>query len=355
MRLSDFDFELPEDRIALRPARPRDAARLLVVRPGAPPEDAGVRDLPGHLEPGDVMVFNDTRTIPAALKAERAPRTPEGLPARIDINLHHRDGPDLWRAFARPAKRLRVGDALRFGADGALAATVAALADGGEAALRFDRAGPALDAAVAAAGLMPLPPYIARKRAVDDQDAADYQTVYAARDGSVATPTAGLHFTERLLGELDARGIERRFVTLHVGAGTFLPVKTDALDAHRMHAEWCCLPADVADALNAARAGRRRIIAVGTTALRTLETAVDADGHFAPFLGETDIFITPGRPVRSVDALMTNFHLPKSTLIMLVAALAGLEETRAAYAHAIVSGYRFYSYGDAGLWFRKAG
>lgn len=352
MRLSDFDFDLPEDRIALRPARPRDSARLLVVRPGAALEDACVSDLPDLLEAGDVMVFNDTRTIPAALKGERAPRRENDPPARIDVNLHHRDGPDLWRAFARPAKRLRAGDILRFGADASLSATVETLADGGEIALRFDRGGAELDAAVAVAGLMPLPPYIARKRAVDASDATDYQTVYAARDGSVATPTAGLHFTDRLLAALDARGIQRRFVTLHVGAGTFLPVKTERLDEHRMHAEWCCLTEEVAGDLNAARDAGRRIVAVGTTALRTLETAVAPDGRFRPFLGETDIFITPGRPVRSVDALMTNFHLPKSTLIMLVAALAGLETTHAAYAYAIAAGYRFYSYGDAGLWFR---
>lgn len=352
MRLSDFDFDLPEDRIALRPARPRDAARLLVVRPGAALVDGGVLDLPGLLEPGDVMVFNDTRTIPAALKGERPPRRPEDPPARIDINLHHRDGSDLWRAFARPAKRLRAGDMVRFGADAGLSATVESLSDGGEIALRFDRSGADLDAAVAAAGLMPLPPYIARKRVVDAADETDYQTVYAARDGSVATPTAGLHFTDRLLTALDARGIVRRFVTLHVGAGTFLPVKAERLEDHRMHAEWCCLPEEVAATLNAARAEGRRIVAVGTTALRTLETAVDEAGRFRPFLGETDIFITPGRPVRSVDALMTNFHLPKSTLIMLVAALAGLETTHQAYAHAIAAGYRFYSYGDAGLWFR---
>jgi S-adenosylmethionine:tRNA ribosyltransferase-isomerase len=323
------------------------------VRPGAGSQDLGVLDLPDLLEPGDVMVFNDTRTIPAALTGERAPRRPGDPPARIDINLHHRDGPDLWRAFARPAKRLRAGDTMRFGADAGLSATVEALAGGGEVAIRFDRAGAALDAAVAVAGLMPLPPYIARKRAIDAADAADYQTIYAAQDGSVATPTAGLHFTERLLDALDARGVVRCFVTLHVGAGTFLPVKSERVEEHRMHAEWCCLPEDAADTLNAARADGRRIVAVGTTALRTLETAVDPTGRFRPFLGETDIFITPGRPVRSVDALMTNFHLPKSTLIMLVAALSGLETTRTAYAHAIDQGYRFYSYGDAGLWFRE--
>jgi S-adenosylmethionine:tRNA ribosyltransferase-isomerase len=347
MRVDDFDFHLPEERIALRPARPRDAARLLVVRPGAGLDDRIVRDLPDLLRPGDLMIFNDTRTIPAAMKAWRAPRRADSPPVACDINLHKREGPDSWRAFARPGKRLALGDRLDF-AD-ALSAEIVEKGEGGEVLLRFSAAGPALDQAVARAGVMPLPPYIARKRGIDAADAADYQTVYAARDGSVATPTAGLHFTDALLARLDARGVERAFVTLHVGAGTFLPVKAERLEDHRMHAEWCEVSRETADRLNAAKAEGRRIVAVGTTALRTLESVADPEGRFAPFLGETDIFITPGYRFRAADLLMTNFHLPKSTLMMLVSAFSGVETMRAAYAHAITAGYRFYSYGDASL------
>ena len=356
MHLSDFDFTLPDDRIALRPASPRDSARLLVVRPGEALQDRVVRDLPDLLAPGDVLVFNDTRVIPARLdglreRAGEAAAAP--APVRVEATLHRRTAPDGWTAFMRPGKRLRVGDAVRFGP--ALAARVEAKLDGGEVALRFDRAGAALDAAVAEAGVMPLPPYIASKRAGDARDRADYQTVYARADGSVAAPTAGLHFTPGLLERLEARGVGRAFVTLHVGGGTFLPVKTDEVAAHRMHAEYGEVPPGTAAALNAARAGGGRIVCVGTTSLRLLESAADPGGTVRPFAGETSIFITPGHRFRAADGLLSNFHLPRSTLVMLVAALAGHDAQRAAYAHALETGYRFYSYGDAGLWWRRDG
>ena len=347
MRLSDFDFDLPDDRIALRPAAPRDAARLLTVSPGGPPRDARVRDLPDLLRPGDLMVFNDTRVIPARLAGvrERGAHV-----VAVEATLHQRIAPDRWSAFMRPGKRLAVGDRVRFGH---LAATLLAKREGGEVELGFDLAGAALDAAVAATGAMPLPPYIASKRGEDAQDRADYQTVYAREDGSVAAPTAGLHFTPELLDRLEARGVGRAFVTLHVGAGTFLPVKTDEVADHRMHAERGEVSPETAQALNAARARGGRIVCVGTTSLRLLESATDGDGRVRPFAGETDIFITPGYRFRACDVLMSNFHLPKSTLVMLVAAFAGHEAQRAAYAHAVARGYRFYSYGDAGLWFRE--
>ncbi len=358
MRLSDFDYDLPEGLIALRPAEPRDAARLLVVGPDGALQDRIVRDLPDALRPGDVMVFNDTRVIPARLFGwrERA-----DMRLQVEVTLLKRTSPEGWTALARPGRRLKPGDRLRFGrgvdracAGVALDATVQAKHEGGEVALRFDLSGPALDDAVREIGVMPLPPYIAARRGEDARDAADYQTVYGRFDGSVAAPTAGLHFTPELLAQLEARGIEPRFVTLHVGAGTFLPVKTEAIAEHRMHAEYGQVTAEVAEALNAARAQGRRIVAVGTTSLRLLESALDEDGRFQPFAAETDIFITPRTPVRSIDALMTNFHLPKSTLIMLLAAFAGLERVRDAYAHAVAARYRFYSYGDAGLWWRPA-
>jgi S-adenosylmethionine:tRNA ribosyltransferase-isomerase len=346
MRVDLFDFELPETSIALRPAEPRDAGRLLVVRPGAPLADRAVRDLPDALRAGDALVFNDTRVIPARLNGVR---TRPGAPGqRTEVMLHLREAPDRWRAFARPAKRLAAGDALRFGT---LCATVIEKADAGEIVLAFDRAGPDLDAAIALAGALPLPPYIAGKRATDSRDATDYQTVYAKNPGAVAAPTAGLHFSDALLADLDAAGLVRHHVTLHVGAGTFLPVKADDTDAHRMHAEIGILDAATADALNTARAAGGRIVAVGTTALRLLESAARPDGSLAPFSGPTEIFITPGYRFRAVDALVTNFHLPRSTLFMLVSAFSGLETMRAAYAHAIRAGYRFYSYGDASLLF----
>ncbi|MBP29432.1 tRNA preQ1(34) S-adenosylmethionine ribosyltransferase-isomerase QueA [Methylobacterium sp.] len=346
MRVDLFDFDLPETSIALRPAEPRDAGRLLVVQPGLPPADRTVRDLPGALRAGDALVFNDTKVIPARLNGVR---TRPGAPGqRTEVLLHLREAPDRWRAFARPAKRLAPGDALRFGA---LGATVIEKAEAGEIVLAFDRSGPELDAAIAAEGALPLPPYIAGKRATDTRDTTDYQTVYARHPGAVAAPTAGLHFSEALLSDLDAAGLRRHHVTLHVGAGTFLPVKAEDTDAHRMHAEIGILDAATADTLNAARAAGGRIVAVGTTALRLLESAAGPDGTLAPFSGPTEIFITPGYRFRAVDALVTNFHLPRSTLFMLVSAFSGLGTMRAAYAHAIEAGYRFYSYGDASLLF----
>jgi S-adenosylmethionine:tRNA ribosyltransferase-isomerase len=368
LSLADFDFDLPEDRIALRPATPRTAARLLVVPQGAPFQDLCVADLPSLLRAGDVLVFNDTRVIPARLFGVRER---DGSSVRVEALLHRRLGPAAWSAFMRPGKRLRVGDRVQFAATACvlrdasklapqhdegffLHATVEGKDDGGEVRLGFDLAGPALDAAVRAIGLPPLPPYIAAKRAEDVQDLTDYQTVYAREDGSVAAPTAGLHFTPELLAELGARGVGQAFVTLHVGAGTFLPVKTDAIAEHRMHAEYGEVSAQTAAALNAVRAAGGRIVCVGTTSLRLLESAATPTGEIAPFAGETDIFIRPGYRFRAADALLTNFHLPKSTLLMLVAALAGLERVQSAYAHAVATGYRFYSYGDASLWFRPS-
>jgi S-adenosylmethionine:tRNA ribosyltransferase-isomerase len=354
MRTELFDFELPEERIALHPVSPRDAARLLVVPAGeAAFEDRGVRDLPALLREGDALVFNDTRVIPAALEGVR--RRGE-LIANIAVTLIERVDASRWRALARPAKRLQEGDRLHFGHDasmclaGALDASVAARGDNGEVEIAFDLSGADLEAAIAAIGQMPLPPYIAGRRAVEAADRRDYQTVFAAHDGAVAAPTAGLHFTPELMAALEARGISRHFVTLHVGAGTFLPVKADDTADHRMHFESGEISAATAAALNDVRARGGRIVAVGTTSLRLLEAAA-RDGAIEPFSGSTDIFITPGYRFRAVDILMTNFHLPRSTLFMLVAAFSGLERMRAAYAHAIRSGYRFYSYGDASLLF----
>lgn len=356
MRVDLFDFELPDERIALRPAEPRDAAKLLVVRPGAALEDRIVRDLPSLLRPGDALVFNDTKVIPAQLSGLR--RRGEAV-AQVDATLHMRLGPDRWKAFVRPAKRLIEGDRIAFGHQsnlclmGSLDATVQGKGEAGEVTLAFDLSGPALDDAIRAVGHVPLPPYIASKRDEDARDQADYQTIYAREEGAVAAPTAGLHFTPQMFAALDAAGIERHFVTLHVGAGTFLPVKADNTDDHRMHAEIGHVPAATADALNAVKARGGRIVAVGTTSLRLLESAADADGRLAEWSGSTEIFITPGYRFRTADILMTNFHLPRSTLFMLVSAFSGLETMRAAYAHAIETGYRFYSYGDAGLLFRS--
>jgi S-adenosylmethionine:tRNA ribosyltransferase-isomerase len=356
MQLADFDFDLPDDRIALRPASPRDSARLLLVAPGQPLQDLTVRDLPGLLRAGDVLVLNDTRVIPARLKGVR--RRGENQVA-VEATLHQRTAPHVWTAFMRPGKRLAVGDRVAFGETsdracllGGLDATVAAKGEGGEVTLAFDLAGPDLDAAIADRGAMPLPPYIAAKRGEDAQDRADYQTVYADEDGSVAAPTAGLHFTPELFERLAEAGVATAFVTLHVGAGTFLPVKTENLAEHRMHAEWGEVDAATAERLNAVRAAGGRIICVGTTSLRLLESATTEDGVIRPFNGETAIFITPGYRFRAADGLMTNFHLPKSTLFVLVSAFAGPETMRAAYAHAIASGYRFYSYGDTSLLWR---
>ena len=356
MQLADFDFILPEDRIALRPASPRDAARLLVVEPGRPLRDLAVKDLPDELRAGDVLVLNDTRVIPARLSGER--RRGESRVA-VEATLHRRLAPHLWTAFMRPGKRLAVGDRIAFGETsdracllGSLDATVKDKGEGGEVTLSFDLAGPDLDAAIAERGVMPLPPYIAARRPEDARDRADYQTVYADEDGSVAAPTAGLHFTPDLFERLKAAGIGTVFVTLHVGAGTFLPVKTEDISEHRMHPEWGEVDAGVAERLNAARAAGGRVVCVGTTSLRLLESATGDDGVIRAFAGETAIFITPGYRFRAADGLMTNFHLPKSTLFMLVSAFAGLEPMRRAYAHAIEAGYRFYSYGDASLLWR---
>jgi S-adenosylmethionine:tRNA ribosyltransferase-isomerase len=356
MKLSDFDFDLPEDRIALRPAEPRDSARLLVVS-DAGLEDRRVRDLPGFLRGGDVLVFNDTRVIPARLNGVRT--RPDSV-ARVEATLHRRLSPSRWTAFMKPGKRLKPGDRVSFGKTrdracllGALDATVIDKAeDGGEVTLGFDLAGPDLDAAIAERGLMPLPPYIAAKRPEDERDRIDYQTVYAREDGSVAAPTAGLHFTPALLQTIRDMGVGAAFVTLHVGAGTFLPVKTDDVSEHRMHPEYGEVSAETAAMLNAARAAGGRIVCVGTTSLRLVESATDAAGVVGAFAGETAIFITPGYRFRVADGLMTNFHLPKSTLFMLVCAFAGQARMAAAYAHAIADGYRFYSYGDGSLLWR---
>ncbi len=357
MRVDQFDFKLPEDRIALRPASPRESARLLAVGADGTLGDRHVGDLPSLLEPGDVLVFNDTRVIPAQLEGVRQrpdARDGEGR-ARISATLHMRVAPDRWRAFLRPAKRVRVGDHLAFGPDetdglsGTLDAAVEDRGDDGEATLHFDRSGPALDQAIAVVGHIPLPPYIASKRPDDERDRADYQTIYAREDGAVAAPTAGLHFTPALLDQLSKRGIGTEYLTLHVGAGTFLPVKADDTTEHRMHAEIGRIDAATAQRLNAARRAGGRLVAVGTTSLRLLESAARDDGIIEPFAGSTDIFITPGYRFKAVDRLMTNFHLPRSTLFMLVSAFSGFATMKAAYAHAIKTGYRFYSYGDACL------
>lgn len=333
MLVDAFDFALPDERIALRPAAPRDSARLLRVSPTGL-QDHVVKALPGLLRPGDVLVFNDTRVIPAQLCGWKGA-------ASIDVTLHLRLGTTEWLAFVRNARRLKAGDRVAFGSG--LQGMVVEKREAGEIHWRFESDGP-LDIALERAGQMPLPPYIARKRGIDAQDKADYQTIYANAAGAVAAPTAGLHFTTGLLAALDAAGVQRETVTLHVGAGTFLPVKVADTVDHRMHAEWGCVPEDVSDRLKAARAEGRRIIAVGTTSLRLLESS-----GLAPFAGTTDIFITPGYRFRAIDGLMTNFHLPKSTLFMLVSALMGLERMQAAYSHAIETGYRFYSYGDSSL------
>ena len=411
MRTADFDFDLPDDHIALRPAEPRDSARLLVVRNGAL-EDRIIRDLPDFLRPGDALVFNDTRVIPARLSGVRQRIGPEGetLTVAVEATLHHRDAPDVWSAFMKPGKRLKAGDRIRFSAPfpleggrvgdggggtpapvtlqdsvgvsetddndpastppnppprgegfsstpcllGRLDTTVVDKGEDGLVTLRFDLTGTMLDEAVRDVGVMPLPPYIAAKRPEDERDLSDYQTLFAKWDGSVAAPTAGLHFTPALMDAIRARGVSTHAVTLHVGAGTFLPVKADDTADHKMHSEWGEVSAETAAALNAVRAAGGRIVCVGTTSLRLLESATTPEGEVRPFHGDTAIFITPGYAFRAADVLMTNFHLPKSTLFMLVSAFAGLDTMRAAYAHAIADGYRFYSYGDGSLLFRAA-
>lgn len=345
MRVDSFDFELPAENIALRPARPRDSARLLHV-PGAggtagegPLVDLTVRDLPGLLRAGDVLVFNDTRVIPAQLEGRRGD-------AKIGATLHKRIDLRRWQAFVKNGKRLRVGDTIDFPAG--VQAMAEERYEDGSWTLFFPGDEP-VELLLERAGTMPLPPYIAAKRGTDEADRSDYQTMFAREEGAVAAPTAALHFTDALMAALAAAGVAHEFLTLHVGAGTFLPVKVDDTQDHAMHAEWGTIPADVADRLNAARAAGGRLIAVGTTSLRLLESACGQDGVIRPFSGDTSIFITPGYRFRAIDGLMTNFHLPKSTLFMLVSALMGLDRMQAVYRHAIEESYRFYSYGDSSL------
>jgi S-adenosylmethionine:tRNA ribosyltransferase-isomerase len=338
MRVDSFDFSLPPERIALRPAVPRDSARMLVVRPSGL-EDRIVSELPTLLRPGDALVFNDTRVIPAQLEGRRGD-------ASIGATLHKREGPREWRAFVRNARRVRLGDRIDFG-EGVHAVAVEKGEDGA-ILLAFEGAEP-VEFLLARAGRMPLPPYIAGRRPADARDAEDYQTMFAREEGAVAAPTAALHFTPRLVEALDAAGIARETLTLHVGAGTFLPVKAEEVSEHRMHAEWGRITPEAAARLNGVRAAGGRIVAVGTTSLRLLESATEADGTVQPFEGDTSIFITPGYRFRAVGGLLTNFHLPRSTLFMLVSALMGVERMQQAYAHAIEGRYRFYSYGDASL------
>ena len=339
MRVDLFDFDLPPERIALRPASPRHCARMLVARGASELSDRIVSDLPALLNPGDVLVFNDTRVIPAQLEGVRGE-------AKIGATLHKRIDLRRWQAFIRNAKRLREGDRIQFAND------VAAIAEqrhgDGSFTLAFEGDEP-VETLLERAGRMPLPPYIASKRALDERDKSDYQTIFAREDGAVAAPTAALHFTPELLAALDEAGIVREMLTLHVGAGTFLPVKADDTADHAMHAEWGRIDAATADRLNAARAAGNRVISVGTTSLRLLESAAGDDDIIRPFEGDTAIFITPGYRFRAIDGLMTNFHLPKSTLFMLVSALMGMERMQALYAHAIADQYRFYSYGDSSL------
>jgi S-adenosylmethionine:tRNA ribosyltransferase-isomerase len=354
MRVDDFDFHLPADRIALRPAAPRDASRLLVVDPsaGSAMADRFFRDLGRYLRPGDALVFNDTRVLHAQLEGWRER---DGRRAAIGATLHKRTGPGRFAAFVRGAGKLRTGDRVTFGGSGEaclpgrLDATVATVGAEGEIEFAFDLSGPALDEAVEAAGTMPLPPYIASRRAADIRDETDYQTVFASKSGAVAAPTAGLHFTDALIGQLAAAGVSIHRVTLHVGAGTFRPVHAADTKDHAMHAETGVIDEETASALNAARRAGGRIVCVGTTSLRLLESAADERGQIRPFAGDTAIFITPGYRFRACDLLVTNFHLPRSTLFMLVSAFAGTATMQAAYAHAIAAGYRFYSYGDACL------
>lgn len=354
MRTDLFDFELPPESIALRPAQPRDSAKLLVVRPGEALQDRIVRDLPDLLREGDQLVVNDTKVIAAQLAGRRLGGAQE---AKIDATLIKRLDGSRWQALVKGSRKLAVGDMVRFGSEGRvcllaqLDARVEEKGEAGEVTFAFTFHGPVLDQAIEDLGVPPLPPYIASKRATDAQDLADYQTMFASKEGAVAAPTAGLHFTEELLATLKTRGIGLHRVTLHVGAGTFLPVKVDDTADHKMHAEWGQVTAATADALNAARGEGGRIVAVGSTSLRLLESAAAADGTIRPFADDTAIFITPGYKFRAVDVMMTNFHLPRSTLFMLVSAFSGRETMQAAYAHALASGYRFYSYGDACLLF----
>jgi len=347
MDVSLFDFELPDERIALRPASPRDSARMLVVWPDGRLEHRQVADLPEYLEARDTLLVNDTRVIPARLYGQRLRDTG---PAKIEILLHRRLSVNRYSVLARPARKLVPGDTLVFGD---LQAQILSRGDNGEAELRFAMSGAALDAAIASLGEMPLPPYIAGKRKADARDISDYQTIFARESGSVAAPTAGLHLTPELFASLAQKGVMRETVTLHVGLGTFLPVTGEDTSQHRMHAETAHLDAQTAARLNAVHGIGGRIAAVGTTSLRTLESAADADGVIRSFAGDTDIFITPGYRFRAADILLTNFHLPRSTLFMLVSAFMGLEVMKQVYAEAIARDYRFYSYGDACLLLRQ--
>jgi len=360
MRVDDFDFALPPECIALAPAVPRDSAQMLVVGADGGLVDSSVRQLPDFLRPGDALVVNDTKVIPARLEGVRV--RGEAV-ASIEATLIERVDDSRWRALARPAKKLKVGERIRFGESSesmacllsALDAEVEDKGEAGEVLLRFHFAGAALDEAIERLGAPPLPPYIASRRPLSPSDHTDYQTMFAARAGAVAAPTAGLHFTPELVRRLVEHGVELHRVTLHVGAGTFAPVRVEDTRDHKMHSEWGSIDAAAADALNAARARGGRIVCVGTTSARIVESAADDSGRLRPVAGQTDIFITPGYRFRCVDALLTNFHLPRSTLFMLVSAFSGLKTMRAAYAHAVQAGYRFYSYGDACLLFRASG
>lgn len=344
MNVDIFDFELPKERIALRPAEPRDSARLLVVDNGSL-IDASVKDLVNQLTDKDVLVTNDTRVIPGRLTGKRGE-------AKVEVTLHKREDATTWRVFVKNARKCRLGDTLDFAG---LQADVTHVGEDGERTLKFQVDPAAMTAALETHGVMPLPPYIASQRDIDERDKSDYQTVFAREDGAVAAPTAGLHFTPAMLTTLDAKGVKRHTVTLHVGAGTFLPVKASDTEDHKMHSEWGEITPEVATALNEARANGGRIVAVGTTSLRLLESAADDNGVIHPFSADTDIFITPGYRFKAVDLLMTNFHLPKSTLFMLVSAFAGLDTMKSAYEHAISNAYRFYSYGDSSLLFPQKG
>lgn len=350
MRVDLFDFELPEEAIALRPAIPRDAANMLVVDDGL--SDSRVSDLADLLKPGDALVFNDTKVIPTQLKGVR-----DGVTAQVHATLHTRITSDRWLCFVKGAKKLKPKDRIRFGIGqthcGSLDCAVVAKHENGDVELQFDLSGAAFDQKLAQTGSMPLPPYIAGKRGTDEQDMSDYQTMYAREDGAVAAPTAGLHFTSELMAKLDERGVSKHFVTLHVGPGTFLPMKVDDTQDHVMHSEWGIVTKETADALNAVRATGGRIVCVGTTSLRLIESAAKEFNQVEAFEGNTDIFITPGYQFKAVDILMTNFHLPKSTLFMLVCALCGMEAMKSAYDHAIKNKYRFYSYGDSSLLYRR--
>lgn len=353
MRVDLFDFELPEEAIALRPAVPRDAAKMLVV--GEALSDFQVRDLADILREGDALVFNDTKVIPTQLAGVRVR---DGVTAQVHATLHTRLESDRWLCFVKGAKKLKPKDRIRFGVGetqcGSLDCTVIAKHENGDVELQFDLSGAQFDTKLVQIGSMPLPPYIAGKRGTDEQDMSDYQTMYAKEDGAVAAPTAGLHFTPELMAKLDERGISKHFVTLHVGPGTFLPMKADDTEDHVMHSEWGVVSQETADALNAVRAKGGRIVCVGTTSLRLIESAATDDNRVHAFEGNTDIFITPGYQFKATDILMTNFHLPKSTLFMLVSALSGIERMKEAYQYAIKNNYRFYSYGDSSLLYRKS-